>query len=201
MNFFDVRDVFFSAGSDGETGSALFQYRPFRSLRSFPVVTEDENGSTEPTKADESTGGFRRIKDAYRMVAELRDGDGVDPKQERRNRQRSRVESKNDHSVERLAAQVERCANSNLGLGILTDFVVRRVSHGKGNHFLIELVCADSKLFYDPLEAQQAAIALLPRLRSELAREIHRKKVPSLSIRIVATAGSRTECSENSFLE
>lgn len=165
------------------------------------MLAEEENGSKEPTKTDESTGGFRRIKDAHRMVAELRDGDGVDPKEERRHRQRSRVESKSDHSVERLAAQVERCANSSLGSGILTDFVVRRVSHGKGNHFLIELVCADSSLLFDPHEAQQAAIALLPRLRSELAREIHRKKVPSLSIRIVSNAGSRTGCSENLFWE
>jgi len=174
------------------------------------LVKKGENGSHEPEKQSESsreipgnaivgsTGDFRRIKDAHRMVAELRDGDGVDPKQERRDRQRSRFDTKTDHSAQRLATQVERCVNANLGLGILSDFVVLRVSHSKGNHFLIELVCADPKLSYDPHEAQRLALEILPRIRSELAREIHRKKVPSLSIQIFSAVGSRAEHWENS---
>ena len=156
------------------------------------LLLADEKTSSEPFVSQSSAqGGFRRIKNAHRMVAELREGDGVDPRNERRDRHRTRSENKPDHAADRLASQISRCAHGNLTVGILADFEVHRVSHNRGNHFTIELFATDASLLFDLREMQLAATAMLPKLRNELAREIHRKKVPTLSIRVLPANNSK----------
>ncbi len=132
-----------------------------------------------------ATHRFRRIQDAHRMVAELREGDGVDPRMEHRHSQRKRSQQKADHAAQRLASQILRCAQTTLINGLLADLEVRLVTHGKGNHFIIELGASDPTIHYDLWTMQEVANSRLPSLRNALAREIHRKKVPTLSIHIL----------------
>lgn len=133
------------------------------------------------------------------MVAEQRQGDGIDPRLERRGRQRSRERGKADYAADRLASQIGRCANANLGDGILCDFYVQRVWYGKGNHFTIELRANDPTLSFDLDVVQSEAARRLPLLRTELAREIHRKKVPTLAILVLPPTRFDKKRNEDSY--
>jgi hypothetical protein len=146
----------------------------------------EETSKTDPLAPQSAAShGFRRIKNAQRMVAELRDGDGIDPRIEHRDRHRLGSKQKVDRSAERLACQISRCAQTFLLNETLADLEVYRVCHSKGNHFIIELGPRDSSVQFCQLMMQNIANARLSILRTALAREIHRKKVPTLSLRVL----------------
>jgi hypothetical protein len=133
---------------------------------------------------------FRRIKDASRMVSELRDGDGIDPRIEHRKRQRSRMQEKPDYAAARLASQIARCINANLNCNPLSDFQVQNIVPGKGNSFVVTLSPVIPQLDYDPQIILRHATDMIPHFRAEIARTIHRKQVPNLRFLVAPSATS-----------
>lgn len=133
---------------------------------------------------------FRRIKDASKMVSELRDGDGIDPRIEHRKRHRSRTKEKPDYAAARLASQIARCINANLNCDPLSDFQVQNIVTGNGNSFIVTLAPVIPQLNYDPQIILFTAIALIPFFRGEIANTIHRKQVPNLKFLVPPSASS-----------
>jgi len=131
------------------------------------------------------TPAFRRIKNPQSLVAQLREGDGLDPRLERRKSQPSSGKNKANHSALRLAGQIAKCIRASLGDGLLANFDVVGVEPAQGNNFLVTLGPALPDLNYDPSQVLLAANDRKGYLRSEIACSINRKRVPNLIFRVL----------------
>jgi hypothetical protein len=131
---------------------------------------------------------FVRIRGLASMVAEYRPGDGIDPKEEKRQKGRSQRKHKPDYTRERLANQIFDALSlsallTDLGL---EDFLVVAVhSIGLGNHFSVEVQCSDPTLPFDPGLIEQRLRSASGQFRHELSGFVHRKKVPELQFRVL----------------
>ena len=134
-------------------------------------------GSENPT--------FRRIKNPESLAAQLREGDGIDPRLEHRTNSSFRHKDKPNHAAVRLAGQIARTIRGSLGDGPLADFDVLSVQPAKGNVFLVTLVPMTPELVYDESQILDAANNRSGHLRSEIACSITRKKVPSLLFHVL----------------
>lgn len=131
------------------------------------------------------TPAFRRIKNPQSLVAQLREGDGLDPRLERRKSQPGPGKNKANHSILRLAGQIAKCIRASLGDGLLTSFDVVGVEPAQGNNFLVTLGPALPDLDYDPWQVLLAANDRKGYLRSEITCSINRKRVPNLTFRVL----------------
>jgi ribosome-binding factor A len=128
---------------------------------------------------------FRRIKNPESLAAQLREGDGIDPRLERRKNVSSRLKDKTNHAAVRLAGQIAKTIRGSLGDGSLADFDVLSVQPAKGNVFLVTLAPRTPELVYDEAQILNAANNRSGYLRSEIACSISRKKVPTLLFRVL----------------
>ena len=163
-----------------------------RSLRN-----NEQSGETEPSPAppnEELSEGlaqpapFVRIRGLASMAAEYRAGDGVDPKEEKRDKLRSQRKKKVDHSTERLASQILDALSfstilSEIGLD---DFVFDAVhALASGGQFMVEVRCQDNNREFDPYEIEQQLKSAAGRFRHEISGFVHRRRVPELKFRVL----------------
>lgn len=148
---------------------------------------ENENLNTVQQSADRPT-PFVRIRGLASMAAEYRPGDGIDPKEEKRQKGRGQRKRKPDYTRERLANQIfDALSLSSLlaDLG-LEDFQVSAVNPlGLGNQFLVEVQCCDPSLPFAPSVIEQRLRSVSGQFRHELSGFVHRKKVPELQFRVL----------------
>lgn len=122
-----------------------------------------------------------------RIAAEIREGDGIDPREEKKHRLASRRRAKPDHAAERLGQEMRE----NLALSMPEDprlevFRVATVSStGKGNTFVVQVYCTDPNLSYSPDSIQKILQDNKGKLRAEVALGIHRKRVPDLKFEVL----------------
>jgi ribosome-binding factor A len=141
------------------------------------LVLQMPQGSENPA--------FRRIRNPESLAAELREGDGIDPRLERRKNLSSRHKDKPNHAAVRLAGQIAKTIRGNVGDGPLADFDVVSVQPAKGNVFLVTLGPMTPELDYNESQILDQANARSGHLRSEIACSITRKKVPGLLFRVL----------------
>ena len=129
--------------------------------------------------------GFVRIKRAL-PAAELCEGDGLDPRYERR---KSDSRGKPDYSSERLGSRVRETiglVSSLPSIPGLDDFVVADVSYiGHGNCYKVIVYCENPEQAYDTEEVRKLLISHKGILRADIARAITRKNVPDLVFEVL----------------
>ncbi|MBX3422192.1 MAG: hypothetical protein KF752_11615 [Pirellulaceae bacterium] len=148
-----------------------------------PVPTTDE-----PDSAVEVSAKFRRIRDACSLVAKVREGDGLDPREEKRKLLDHRSRGKPDYSSQRLASQIfdALCLSTwltNIGLPEFTFVrIMPAASRGK---YLVDIACLDLDLEYDPHAVDAILREHKGTLRTEVAQAVSRRKAPELQLRLV----------------
>jgi hypothetical protein len=129
--------------------------------------------------------GFTRIRDAARMVASVREGDGVDPRLAgRRHGEAGGGRRKPDHGAERLGQQIFDCLRLSTVLweaGLEQFAFVGVLPGGHGGHYLVEVACLDPAATFDDEAVQRALAGQRARLRAEVSQGVHRRKAPELS--------------------
>lgn len=132
------------------------------------------------------------------VVAEVREGDGVDPRDEAKHQQRlfraSRSErERGDHRKERFAAQVQESIDSVLRLAaepLLNALAVREIAP-QGATLLVVVEPRDPDLPFDLAAAARALSKAKPLLMREIAREITRKETPTLTFVVLPPGAER----------
>ncbi|MFO0791012.1 MAG: hypothetical protein U0805_16255 [Pirellulales bacterium] len=140
--------------------------------------------SSEPP----AVSGFRRIRDIGSVVAEIRPGDGIDPREERLARLRSDARRKPDLSSERLGSQIfdALCLSSLLTKIGLEDFTFIGVtSTGRRGQFLVDVCCADPDATFEPREIEGLLQENRGLFRAEVAQSVNRRKAPELQFRVL----------------
>jgi ribosome-binding factor A len=122
-----------------------------------------------------------------RLAGTAREGDGVDPREEAKLRQRERRQRRDGstcgvHRQERFGSQVRDAIDSALlsaSNPILNVLAVREVVQ-EGGALLVVVVPRDPLVPVDTAAANKALAGALPMLRREVATAITRKEIPSL---------------------
>jgi|694.fasta_scaffold03064_7 hypothetical protein len=131
---------------------------------------------------------FRRIRQIHLMAQEQREGDGVDPREEMRTRQRRSSRNKPDYSNQRLASQIFDIISlsswlSDIGLA---DFeFVRVLPTERSGRYVIEVRCTHPNLAVDPVSIEQVLRDNKGILRVEIAEAVQRRKAPDFQLRVV----------------
>lgn len=122
-----------------------------------------------------------------RIAEELREGDGIDPREEQKRRLANRRRTKPDHAAERLGQEMkETLAVSLPDDSRLEGFAVGSVfSTGKGNCFVVQVFCTDPNRIFAPESIQKILQENKGILRAEVAQGIHRKRVPELKFEVL----------------
>lgn len=132
--------------------------------------------------------GFRRIRDIRSVVAEIRPGDGVDPREEKLSRLRRDARQKPDLSSERLGSQIfdALCLSSLLSEIGLDDFTFTGVtSTGRRGHFLVDVCCADPAATFEPRDIEGILQEKKGLFRAEVTQSVNRRKAPELQFRVL----------------
>ncbi len=127
-------------------------------------------------------------------VASQRSGDGIDPKEEKRQQARRQRKRKPDYSSQRLAKQCfdALCLGSSLTEIGLEDFAITAVHPlGRSGQFLVEIQCVAPLTAYDPREAEERLRLASGKIRFEIAGYLHRKRVPELKFRVIPPSADR----------
>lgn len=123
------------------------------------------------------------------LTDELREGDGVDPKEEKKRAQAVLRKGKPDHAVFRLASQIGTAIRMSMQLSgdaLLCSFDVSTVEPTtSGNSFRVQVFATDTTMEYDPRRIKELLDAAKPRFRQDIAGEIHRKKVPDITFDVL----------------
>ncbi len=126
---------------------------------------------------------------ASSLTDELREGDGVDPKEEKKKAQAVLRKGKPDHAVYRLASQIGTALRMSMQLSgdaLLAGFDVSTVEPTtSGNSFRVQVFATDSSMEYDPRHIKELLDAAKPRFRQDIADEINRKKVPDITFDVL----------------
>lgn len=131
---------------------------------------------------------FQRIRQLHLMAEEQREGDGVDPKEELRQRHRRSSRHKPDYSNQRLASQISHILSlsswlSNIGL---TDFEFANViPTERPGRYIIEVRCTDPTLAVDRIHIEQLLREHKGTLRIEIAEAVQRRKAPDFQLRVI----------------
>jgi len=119
----------------------------------------------------------------------MSDGDGVDPKEEKRQRIRSVAAGKRDYSALRLASQIRDVLDLVLlqcGNPLLASLAVGAVEpSATGGNFVVQVYSTDPAADYDPREIKSILDTLKPKFRSEVAHEVTRKVAPNLKFDVL----------------
>jgi ribosome-binding factor A len=122
-------------------------------------------------------------------VTELSEGDGIDPKEEKRQRIRSAAAGKRDYSALRLASQIRDVLDLVLlqcGDPLLASLAVGAVEPSlTGGSFVVQVYSTDPAAEYDPREIKKTLDMLKPEFRSEVAKEVTRKNAPNLKFDVL----------------
>lgn len=131
-------------------------------------------------------GTKRRVDD---VVSEHREGDGVDPKEEKVTQRARDARGKPDYAVLRLASQIRDALNIFLpqcGIPGLDEFVVNSVEpSAKGASFVVQVFSTDPTAQYEPREVKAALQEAKPALRAQVARETNRKNAPDFTFDVL----------------
>lgn len=131
-------------------------------------------------------GKKRRVDD---VVGEIREGDGVDPKEEKVAQRACDARGKPDYAVLRLANKIKDALNIFLplcGTPGLEVFAVNSVEpSAKGTSFVVQVFSTDPSAQYEPREVKAALLAAKPALRAQVARETNRKNAPDFTFDIL----------------
>lgn len=143
-----------------------------------------KSGSTHPPAASR----FRRMRDIHSVVAEIRSGDGIDPREEKHQSLRRGARQKPDLSSERLGSQIfdALCLSSlldEIGLGDFTFIGVRPT--GRRGQFLIDVASADPDTTYEPREIEEILQKKKGLFRAEVSQSVNRRKAPELQFRVL----------------
>ena len=108
-----------------------------------------------------------------RIAEELREGDGIDPREEQKRRLANRRRAKPDHAAERLGQEMkETLAVSLPDDSRLEGFAVGSVlSTGKGNCFVVQVYCTDPNRIFAPESIQKIHSPVANSIDSFLAAE------------------------------
>jgi len=122
------------------------------------------------------------------VIDELGEGDGIDPREEKKQRSRS-SSKKRDNSTVRLAGEIRNILDMEIphcGHPLLASFLVATVEpYGVGTNFVVQVYSTDSSLKYDPDEVKSALTEMKPKLRMEVVRTINRKKAPDFKFDVL----------------
>jgi ribosome-binding factor A len=123
------------------------------------------------------------------IVAELTEGDGIDPKEEKRSLRRGEISGKPNYAILRLASQIRDALDLAIpqsGHPLLVSFVVGSVEPSTtGKTFVAQVYSTDSSADYDPAEIKSALDSVKPRLRAEIAKEVTRKNAPDFKFDVL----------------
>ena len=132
---------------------------------------------------DGTSSAFIRIR-AGSTVSELGLGDGIDPKYEKRRRDKEGRREKADHGAERLGSQMREAIGISTSLPSLPGldrFAVSSVVYtGRGNCYSVLVYCVEPEYAYSPEDILETLKRNKGILRSHIARAIVRKRVPDL---------------------
>jgi hypothetical protein len=119
----------------------------------------------------------------------LTEGDGVDPREEKKARLARTAAGKRDYAVLRLASQIRDILDLALpasGHPLLASMVVGAVEPSStGATYVVQVYSADHAADYDPREVKAALDQMKPRLRAEVAKEVTRKNAPDFKFDVL----------------
>lgn len=123
------------------------------------------------------------------LAGELREGDGIDPRLEKKARQIKTLRGKPNYAVLRLGEQIRNTLVETLGQSpdsLLASFSVGAVEpSASGTTFVVQVYSIDPSLEYDMDEVKALLKASKPTLRWEVARAVNRKKVPGFRFEVL----------------
>lgn len=129
------------------------------------------------------------VRVAKEVVAALSEGDGVDPREEKKACHARRTGEKPDYSALRLASQIRDVLNLVIPQfrdPRLASFVAGIVEPcPTGGNFVVQVYSTDTEVDYNPHEIKAILTEMKPRLRAEVAREITRKKTPDFKFDVL----------------
>ncbi len=157
-------------------------------------LVEPGRRAPRPEVAPDSKSGLREV------VADVREGDGVDPRDEaklklRERRIGNRGRERGAHRKERFLAQVEAAIDSAFRLAAeprLNALTVREIVQ-QGGSLLVVAEPRDPQVPVDVLAATRALKRAATMLTREVAREITRKEAPILSFLVLPAGTERVE--------
>lgn len=134
------------------------------------------------------------------VVEALREGDGVDPREEAKRSTRLRRQNRSGleqrrHRHERFIGQVQNTIDFALQMAaspVLNSLVVREVLD-QGGSLLVVVAPRDPDLPLDTVEAGQALEQASSMFSRELAREITRKECPKISFVVLPASARKLE--------
>jgi hypothetical protein len=156
---------------------------PESSLDPLPDVSQ-ECLASHPTAVT----GFRRVRGMQSLAADIRSGDGIDPREEKRQRLRTGTRRKSDLADVRLSSQIfdALCLSSLLAKIGLEDFTVTAVVPAeRRGKFLINVSCVDIHATYEPEEIEAILEEKKGLFRSEVSQFVNRRKAPELQFRVL----------------
>ena len=123
------------------------------------------------------------------LVGELREGDGIDPRLEKKSRQIKTLRGKPNYAVLRLGEQIHNTLVETLCQlpdSLLASFSVGAVEpSASGSTFVVQVYSNDPSLEYDVDEVKALLQTSKNRLRWEVARAVNRKKVPDFKFEVL----------------
>jgi hypothetical protein len=131
---------------------------------------------------------FQRIRQLHLMAEEQREGDGIDPKEEQRQRQRRSSRHKPDYSNQRLASQISQILSLSTWLSDigLSDFEFANViPTERPGRYIIEVRCTDPTQAVDLTHIEQLLREHKGTLRIEITEAVQRRKAPDFQLRVI----------------
>jgi hypothetical protein len=131
---------------------------------------------------------FQRIRQLHLMAEEQREGDGIDPKEEQRQRQRRSSRHKPDYSNQRLASQISQILSLSTWLSDigLSDFEFANViPTERPGRYIIEVRCTDLTQAVDLTHIEQLLREHKGTLRIEITEAVQRRKAPDFQLRVI----------------
>ena len=132
---------------------------------------------------------LRKNREIKSVVAEPREGDGIDPREEKKKCLAHGSNDRRDFLALRLASQIRDILNLAIlqyGDPLLASFVVGTVepSAARGN-FVVQLYSVNHSDDYDPSQVKAILNEIKPMLRAEVAKGVNRKKTPDFKFDVL----------------
>ncbi len=122
-------------------------------------------------------------------VGEWNEGDGVDPREEKKSRKIRGLHEKADYSVFRLAGQIKATLDlviPQCGDPLLSSFAVGAVEPSPaGGIFVVQVFSVNPTADYDIRQVKAALTKMKTRLRAEVAKDVTRKKAPDFKFDVL----------------
>jgi ribosome-binding factor A len=123
------------------------------------------------------------------LVGEVREGDGIDPRYEKKSRQMKTLRGKPNYAALRLGEQIHDTLVETLGQtedSLLASFSVGSVEpSSSGGAYVVQVYSIDPALEYNTNEVNALLQASKPALRSEVTRAVSRRKTPDFRFEVL----------------